>query len=209
MNKNLILLGGGGHCKSVIYVAESAGYNILGVLDRPEEVGKQVLNYKVIGTDEDIPQYVDKAEFVITVGQIKSSSIRRKISERIEIAGGKLATIIAHDAYVSKYAIVGEGSVIMHRAFLNAETKVGKNVIINTLTNLGHEVTVDDFCHLSTGVMVCGNVHIGKDVFIGSQSVVNQGVNISDGAIVGSLTCVNESIVEKGVYVGNPAKRIK
>lgn len=209
MNKNLILLGGGGHCKSVIDVAESAGYNILGVLDRPEEVGKQVLNYKVIGTDDDIPYYVDKAEFIITVGQIKSSFIRRKVAERIEIAGGRLATIIAPDAYVSKYAIVGEGSIIMHRAFLGAEAKVGKNVIINTLTNLGHEVIVDDFCHLSTGVMVCGNVHIGKDVFIGSQSVVNQGVTIANNTIIGSLTCVNKSITESGTYVGSPAKRIK
>ena len=59
--KNLILVGGGGHCKSVIYVAESAGYNILGILDMPEDVGKKVLDYKVIGTDDDIPQYVDKA----------------------------------------------------------------------------------------------------------------------------------------------------
>lgn len=69
--KNLILVGGGGHCKSVIDVAESAGYNILGILDMPEDVGKKVLDYKVIGTDDDMPQYVDKAEFVITVGFIK------------------------------------------------------------------------------------------------------------------------------------------
>lgn len=41
--KNLILLGGGGHCKSVIDVAESAGYTILGILDKPEEVGKSIL----------------------------------------------------------------------------------------------------------------------------------------------------------------------
>ena len=61
MTKNLILVGGGGHCKSVIEAAESAGYNILGVLDTPENVGKQVLAYSVIGTDDDIPQYVDKA----------------------------------------------------------------------------------------------------------------------------------------------------
>ena len=52
--KNLILVGGGGHCKSVIEAAESAGYNILGVLDTPENVGKQVLAYSVIGTDDDI-----------------------------------------------------------------------------------------------------------------------------------------------------------
>ena len=66
--KNLILIGGGGHCKSVIDVAESAGYNILGILDMPEEVGKSVLNYTVIGTDDDIPQYADKAEFI--TGQV-------------------------------------------------------------------------------------------------------------------------------------------
>ena len=39
--KPLILIGGGGHCKSVIEAAESAGYRILGVLDLPEKVGKE------------------------------------------------------------------------------------------------------------------------------------------------------------------------
>ena len=68
MKKPLILVGGGGHCKSVIEAAESAGYSILGVLDMPEEVGKEILSTKVIGTDDDIPSYVDKADFVITVG---------------------------------------------------------------------------------------------------------------------------------------------
>ena len=58
----LILIGGGGHCKSVIEAAESAGYSILGVLDMPEEVGKEILSTKVIGTDDDIPSYVDKIQ---------------------------------------------------------------------------------------------------------------------------------------------------
>ena len=65
MAKPLILVGGGGHCKSVMDAAESAGYSILGVLDMPEEVEKKILSTKVIGTDDDIPSYVDKAEFVI------------------------------------------------------------------------------------------------------------------------------------------------
>lgn len=37
----LILIGGGGHCKAVIDVAETAGYTILGILDIPEKVGKK------------------------------------------------------------------------------------------------------------------------------------------------------------------------
>ena len=126
--KDIILLGGGGHCKSVMEVAESAGYNILGVLDKPEEIGKQVLNYKVIGIDDDIPQYVDKAEFVITVGFIKNPAIRVKLYYMVKEAGGKLATIIASSAHVSKYAIIGEGTVI------GAKSVATKDIPANVIT---------------------------------------------------------------------------
>ena len=83
MINQLILVGGGGHCKSVLEAAESAGYSILGVLDMPEEVGKKILSTKVIGTDDDIPAYVDKAEFVITVGFIKNPAVRFKLYNKI------------------------------------------------------------------------------------------------------------------------------
>lgn len=182
MNKKpLILVGGGGHCKSVIDVAESAGYSILGILDKPEEVGKQVLDYKILGTDDDIPLYVGKAEFVITVGQIKSCAIRKKIAERIEKAGGKLATIIAPDATVSKYATIGEGTVILHKCVVNADARIGNNCIINTMANIEHEVEIGDFCHISTGAMINGGACIADDIFIGSQSVVNQCITIQRG----------------------------
>ena len=120
MKKPLVLVGGGGHCKSVIEAAESAGYIILGVLDMPEEVGKEILSTKVIGNDDDIPAYVDKTEFVITVGFIKNPATRIKLYNKIKEAGGKLATVVASTAYVSKYADIGEGTVVLHQAFVNA-----------------------------------------------------------------------------------------
>lgn len=183
-SKNIILVGGGGHCKSVIDVAESVGYTILGVLDKTELVGTSVLDYKVIGTDDDMPQYADKAEFVITVGQIKSSALRRKLAHMVKNAGGKLATIIAADAYVSKYATIGEGTVVMHKAVVNAGAKIGANCIINTMANIEHDVQVGDFCHVSTGVMANGEVMIGDDSFIGSGSVIHQCVSIETNSIV-------------------------
>jgi len=182
--KPLILLGGGGHCKSVIDVAESAGYTILGILDKPEQVGTPVLDYKVIGTDDDMSQYADKAEFVITVGQIKSSALRRKLAQMVKDAGGKLATIIASDAYMSKYATIGEGTVVMHKAVVNAGAKIGANCIINTMANIEHDVQVGDFCHVSTGVMANGEVKIGDDSFIGSGSVIHQCVAIEAKSII-------------------------
>lgn len=203
--KNLILIGGGGHCKSVIDVAESAGYNILGILDMPEEVGKPVLDYTVIGTDDDIPQYADKAEFIITVGFIKNPSIRLRIYDKVKQAGGKLATIVASTAHVSRYATLGEGTVVMHQAVVNAGAKIGENCIINTFCNIEHDAVIGAQCHISTGTMVNGDCKVGERVFIGSQSALANGITVGEDIIVGAGSVVRKSISEKGVYAGNPA----
>lgn len=205
MMKPLILVGGGGHCKSVIEAAESAGYEIMGVLDMPEDIGKEILSTKVIGTDDDIPQYVDKAEFVITVGFIKNPAIRIKLYNRVKEAGGKLATIIASTAYVSKYTTIGEGTVVMHNAFVNAGAKVGNNVILNTFTNIEHDAVIGDQCHISTGTMINGDCKVGANCFIGSQSVLANGITIGDDIIIGAGSLVRKSINIKGIYSGNPA----
>lgn len=203
--KNLIMIGGGGHCKSVIDVAESAGYKILGILDMPEEVGKSVLGYTVIGTDDDIPQYADKAEFIITVGFIKNPSIRVRIFEKVKQAGGKLATIVGSTAHVSRYATLEEGTVVMHQAVVNAGAKIGENGIINTFCNIEHDAVIGAQCHISTGTMVNGDCKVGERVFIGSQSVLANGITVGDDIIVGAGSVVRKSISEKGVYAGNPA----
>ncbi len=205
MTKNLILVGGGGHCKSVIEAAESAGYNILGVLDTPENVVKQVLAYSIIGTDDEIPLYVDKAEFVITVGFIKNPATRIKLYNKVKDAGGKLATIIASTAHVSKYSTIGEGTVVMHQAFVNAGAHIGANCIINTFCNIEHDAQIGDQCHISTGTMVNGDCKVGDRCFIGSQSALANGITIDEDIIVGAASFVRKSISEKGIYSGNPA----
>lgn len=202
------MVGGGGFCKSVIDVAEDAGYHILGVFDLPDELGKDILSYKVIGTDFDIPEYVGKASFVITVGHIKDSTLRRTIYKKIKDAGGEIATIVAKDAYVSPYAKIGEGSLIMHKAMVGPEVEIGECTIINTLCNISHEAKIGSFCHISTCASVNGACVIGDDTFVGSQTAVNQGVRI-DGGIIASQSLVNKDITEKGVYAGLPVKKIR
>ena len=206
MKRPLILIGGGGHCKSVIEVAESAGYEIKGILDMPDEVGKEVLpGHKVIGTDDEIPQYVEECDFIITVGFIKNPALRIKLYNKVMAAGGRLATIIASTAHVSKYAELGEGTVIMHHAFVNAGAKIGDNCIINTFVNIEHDAEVGNQCHISTGTMVNGECKIGESCFIGSQSVCANCIEIASDIIVGAGSVVRKSIRVKGIYAGNPA----
>ncbi len=208
MGRPLILVGGGGHCKSVIDVAESAGYTILGILDRPEEVGKRVLGYEVIGTDDDMAKYADKAEFIVTVGQIKSPNLRIKLHQMLAEANCHFATIIASTAHVSKHAKIEEGTVIMHQSFVNADAYIGKGCIINTATIIEHEVSVGDFCHVSTGVTINGGASIGRGTFVGSQSVINQCVTIGDNIIIGAGSAVVSDLTSNSIVVGVPAKPI-
>lgn len=170
--RELILVGGGGHCKSVIEVAESAGRRIAGILDVSANVGKKVLGYDIIGTDDSIAEWAGKAEFVVTVGHIKDASVRIRLHEKIEAAGGHLAVLIASTAHVSKHALIGEGSVIMHHALVNADASIGKGCIINTFSNIEHDAVIGNYCHVSTGAMVNGNCMVGDGTFLGSQAVM-------------------------------------
>jgi len=203
--RQLIMVGGGGHCRSLIEVAESAGYAVLGVLDLPENVGKEFLSTQVIGTDDDIPAYVDQAEFVIAVGSIKDPSTRIRLFEQVKAAGGKLATVVASTARGSKYATLGEGTVVMHHALVNAGAKVGSNVILNSFADIEHDSVIGDHCHVSTGAIVNGGCRVGSACFVGSGAVLVQGINVGEGIVIGAGSLVVGNISTKGVYAGNPA----
>ena len=209
MDRKLILVGGGGHCKSVIDVAESACWSIHGILDVRENVGQKVLGYSIFGTDDMISELAKDYLFVITVGHIKNAEIRIKLQDRILSAGGELAVIIAKDAHVSPYATIGQGSVIMHKAVVNADAKVGASCIINTMANIEHDAVIGNCCHISTGAMVNGNCIIGDNTFLGSRAVVANGVSIADNCVISVGSVVRKNISKSGIYAGNPAIKYK
>lgn len=175
-----------GIVKSVIEVAESAGYKIKGILDKPELVGKKVLDYLVIGTDEQIIDMVGEALFVVTVGHIKDPSLRVKLHHQVLEAGGQFATLIASSARVSRYALVGEGSVIMHNAqFVNAGAQgIGEGCIINTSANIEHDVSIGIFATRVHGCDGKRGCIIGEKSFIGSQSVIQNNVSIVKECVI-------------------------
>lgn len=201
----IILIGGGGHCKSVIDAAESAGVSIKGILDVPEKVGEHILSYEVIGTDDDIKEYAQECDFIVTKGFIKDPNIRISLHKKVLDAGGHFGKIIAATAHISKYADIGEGTVILQQATINADAKIGFGCIINSCANIEHDVVVGDYSHISTGAMINGECKIGLGVFIGSNSVINNCVNVTNGCIIASGAVIVGDISKRGLYAGNPA----
>lgn len=207
----LVLVGGGGHCKSVIDVALSARREILGILDGSLNVGDTVIGVPVLGNDDMMPaliaKYGSSIEFIITVGQLESSAIRHKLADNILAAGGQLCMpLISSLAHVASSATVGRGTVIMHRVVVNADAKVGDNCIINTGAIVEHDCRVGSFCHISTGAIANGTCTIGNDCFIGSRTVLVNNVNIADDVMTSAGSLVNHDLEVAGIYCGAPAR---
>jgi sugar O-acyltransferase (sialic acid O-acetyltransferase NeuD family) len=185
LKKNIVLIGGGGHCISVIDIIENGtDFNILGVLDSNARE-KNILGYKILGDDNLIPELVNEnTYFLITVGQIKNYSIRKNIAKKLTENKAKLATLISPLAYVSKHAHIEKGTVIMNYAVVNAKSKIGKNCIINTMSNIEHGVSIGDFCHISTCAVINGDSEVGRGSFIGSNATISNGISIKENSII-------------------------
>ncbi|MDK9694688.1 MAG: acetyltransferase [Sulfurimonas sp.] len=189
MKEKIILIGGGGHCKSVIDVIEQQNsFVIAGIVDKKELVGTKVLGYEVIGCDDDLAELFQKYKnALVTVGQIKSNEVRVKLFTKLKAIGYTLPTIISPFAYVSRHATVDEGSVVMHHALINASASVGKNCIINTKALIEHDVVVENHCHISTGAILNGGVLIKENSFVGSNSVSKEYITIDGFIKAGSV----------------------
>ena len=185
LKKNIVLIGGGGHCISVIDIIENGtDFNILGVLDSNVRENN-ILGYKILGDDNLIPDLVNEnTYFLITVGQIKNYTIRENIAKKLTENNAKLATVISPLAYVSKHAHIDQGTVIMNYAVVNAKSKIGKNCIINTMSNIEHGVSIGDFCHISTCAVINGDSEVGRGSFIGSNATISNGISIKENSII-------------------------
>lgn len=204
--KELLLIGGGGHCKSCIDVIEQEGtYRIAGIVDVSEKMNQKILGYKVIATDAGLPRLVKEHEnFLVTMGQIKSADKRIRLFEKIKELGGKLPVIISPLAYVSRHASIEEGTIVLHHSLVNAEARIGRNCIINTGALIEHDVLIEDHCHVATNAVINGGVKIGRGTFFGSNSVAREYIEIGNNCVIGMGTSLLQKVLPG--ESGNPAR---
>lgn len=211
MSKDILLIGGGGHCSSVIDVIEQEGsFRVRGILDVAEKVGQQRMGYKIIGTEADLPKLLQETPYyLITIGQVGSAQLRARLYHQLKAAGAQLPVIVSPSAYVSPHAQLGEGTVVMHQACINAGAVIGVNNIINSQALVEHDAHCGAHCHLSTAAILNGGCRIGDEVLIGSRSALRQEVKIADRIMVGMGSVVLQDLSEPGIYAGVPARKIK
>jgi sugar O-acyltransferase (sialic acid O-acetyltransferase NeuD family) len=203
MLKPVIILGAGGHAKVIADIVVKSGGQLAGFLDDTIAIENPVLGYPVLGKIHELPRFGDEFSFVIGIG---SHLVRKAIDQRYPV---NWYTAIHPTASIALGTVIGEGTVIMANAVVNACAHIGRHCIINTGAIVEHDDAIFNYTHLSPNSALGGNVTIDSNVHIGIGATVRNGIHIADDCVVGAGAVVVKDITESGTYVGIPAKRMR
>ncbi len=181
--KEIILLGAGGHCHSCIDVIETEEvFEIAGIVEQEGNDKKDsVLGYPIIGYDNELSKLKKQFDYAfITVGQMGSSVLRKKLYDTLVELNFIVPVIVSPLAYVSAHTKIENGTIVMHHSCVNAGAVIGNNCILNTKSLVEHDSKIGDNTHISTSAVVNGNSNIGSNCFVGSNSIVVNGAKLPD-----------------------------
>lgn len=212
MDKKLLLIGGGGHCKSVIEAAESSGsYSELGIIDVEENIGKKLLHYWIIGSDNDIERFKEEGftHAFVSLGSIGNPSRRLALFQVLKQIGYTIPVISDCSANVSRFATIADGVFVGKNVIVNADCKIGTGAILNSGTIIEHDCKIGNFAHIAPGAVLCGNVTIGDNSHIGAGCVVRQDIAIGRSSVIGIGSVVVKDIGDNCQAYGNPCQEVK
>lgn len=131
---------------------------------------------------------------------------------------------------------IGKNCTLKNFIELRKGTEIGDNCYIDSKVSTSGDCIIGNNCTLRYNAIIARNVVIGNDVFIspnvmfinipftdkekkkttigngvkiGTGTIINDGVQIVDDVIIGAMSFVRKDVLEKGVYVGNPLRKIR
>lgn len=187
MIENILLVGFGGHARSVADCIEQTGkYQIIGYTD--EKKANPDNGYAYLGSDDELAHIFESGTHLaaVTVGQLGPDRTRHKLYERLKQIGFELPVIIDPSAMVADHVVVEEGTFVGKGAIINSNSHIGKMCIINTGALCEHDNHIGDFCHIAVKAVCCGMVTIGDNSFVGANATVIQEKMLGEEVVVGA-----------------------
>ena len=191
MNK-ILLVGCGGHAKSVIDIVESSeNWQIGGLVGLEREIGNKVLGYEVLCSDNKLNEMRKLFNFAfVSVGKIGECTKRNIIFENLNLHNFQIPNLVSRKAYISSHATLDQGSFLGHGVIINSAAKIGSNCIINSNALIEHDVEIGKNCHISTGVIINGGCKIGDNSFIGSGTIIREGIKLPKDTTISAGKCI-------------------
>lgn len=208
---DILLIGGGGHCESVIdTLKKSNKYNIVGILDTADKVGMKIDSVEVVGVDDDLQKFYDSGikHVFITLGSVGDTSLRVRLFNKARSIGYDFPVVVDPSAIISDSSVIKDGSYIGKGAVVNSRANIGECCIINSGSIVEHGSMIHDFCHISPGATISGNVTIGAYTHIGTNATIIQNMVVGADTIIGAGSVVVFNIGSHKKAYGNPCREV-
>lgn len=188
--EKLLLVGAGGFGRMV---AEQAllQYDCTFV-DDGQPVGTEVCGIPVIGGIASLPE-LRKSYDLLAVG-VGNNSFRAQVYERAAAMGYTFPNIIAPSAYVSPFAKLGVGCVILQNACVQNGAVVGNGVLLNAGTEVHCDAVVEDYVLIYANSVIRTGAKVGRYARIGSNVTVCNSAVVPDGADIPDCTAVRPEV---------------
>ncbi len=200
---DIVLVGFGGHAKSVIDSIEKLNcYHIVGYTD--VDSSKEYRGCQYLGCDDVLQKYYNKGirNAFITLGYMGKGKQRELLYKKLKEIGFQLPVIIDPSAVLADDVSIEEGTFVGKKCVINSAAKVGKMCIINTGATIEHENLIGDFTHISVNSTLCGNVSVGPHCFIGANATIIQNIKIGSESVVGAGSIVLRDILSNEIVYG-------
>jgi sugar O-acyltransferase (sialic acid O-acetyltransferase NeuD family) len=211
-HRQCVIIGSGGHTKSIIDALQLANVHIRGILAKDEsQYETTLLNVPIIGGDDLLNslQQEGVTHFAMGIGSVGDNRPRQRIYEATKQLGYKALSVIHPTAVISQYAQLGDGVQILAGAIVNVHARIGENTIINTGAIIEHDCQIDAHVHIATGARLAGTVHVKQSAHIGAGATIRQGITVHDYAIIGAGAVVVRDVPPYTTVVGVPARKIE
>ena len=205
-SKKVALIGGGGHASSLLaFYPEPEG--ICGYVDFTPGAA---VDCPYLCDDPTFLRDFSPEDYEILVTYVSGSDCslknRRKIIELYKNYTSPV--VVAPTAWVAPTSQIEGGAMIMTRAVVNANVRIGAHSVVNTGAIVEHDCRIGSNVFIGPGAVLCGAVEVEPDAYIGAGAVIRPGVKICSGAMIGLGTVIGKDIKEPGTYFGIPARKI-
>ena len=157
--------------------------------DDGRAAGETVCGVPVVGRVSDLSRLREEyGKLVVCVG---SNAFRARVYEIARTMGYEFPNIIAPSAYVSPFAKLGKGCVLMQNVCVQNGAVVGDGVLLNAGVEIHGGGAAGDYSLIYTNSVVRTGAKVGKCVRIGSNVTICNNAVVPDGADIPDCTAVH------------------
>ena len=144
---------------------------------------------------------------VIIIG-VGDCKTRGVLSRLVKSYGGKLANVFHPSAIVSRTDVrIGDGTAIMPFALIGPNVRIGEYCIVNNRATIAHDSIVENGVNVSDGA--CFTATVGEEAWIGLNVSIIPKVRIGARSIVGAGSVVTREVKPDTTVAGVPARFLR